>query len=1650
MRHFTINNVNESLHSCRKFTTGLLLFTAAVLFQFTSVHAQVAVESEHEVSTNPIIQIDPVAAELGNATGARGSFDAKNLVAADDNPDLFLDLACDQLKVTLLLDESGSILNRDGIEQVEDATMALANVLLGTDARLSIVEFENTARVIFNQVLVTDDVLNDLEAYLTGAGLNGETYDPSNDGLNLPCPVGNTNWEAGLDTTLFETDPNLLVFLTDGEPTSYSVDPGVNSCGYVVTGGSEPLNQAIAAANNLKGNGTHIFTYGVGNGIDVPNLQEVSGTENFADNPDIFTADYSTGSFEDLADNLSAGLNSICGTELLLTKEVNFTEICLDGQALVFTLTVENTGGSTDFVATEVLLSDTFPAAFTNLSISGAVPAGAELNGQVLTYDIGTLAVNESKTIQIEATFSGTNGTYTNVAYADASNALEVEDDATVTLSDEFSYTESIVSCNSYTVVPGDWVLNPSVPGEQILDSEESPFVVVIEGETESGCPKTVTLNVTVNEAEELPLDEITSCGPYEWDANDNGEYDPETEPTYTESGDYELIITNEFGLCQVATLSLTVEEVPETVEFEDTYCGPLLNPITFEVGYTPVVDGVDDIVWDGAPFTTSGVYTGTLSIEGSCDQTFIVYLTLNSDELIGEPCPLSGDEPGSFSGLTTADCGCEDNPTFDCPQLQANIGDACDDGDDNTENDMIDANCDCVGTIVYDCEDLQANIGDSCDDGDDNTENDMIDANCDCVGTIVYDCEDLQANIGDACDDGDDNTENDMIDANCDCVGTIVYDCEDLQANIGDACDDGDDNTENDMIDANCDCVGTIVYDCEDLQANIGDACDDGDDNTENDMIDANCDCVGTIVYDCEDLQANIGDTCDDGDDNTENDLIDANCGCAGTPIFECPDLQANNGDACETDLGQAGVIVDCACQPNNNPDVVDCDDWVTFLSDADGSGETDVYGVELVGGNANLTYLASVGYGAHIAYNSNDNLIYVVKNGDASYVTINPHVSPAEVSPVFFLSEDIPGVTTAVFSPDGDLIIGSASQNKIYSVDVSDNSVSLYDNFAPVSGGDLAFDEAGMLYLATRQGNALYEVYPDGVMNDVLIGSIPGQVTGMALSSDGRLVTSHNGNANLQVRNTDGSNPSMAYALMLDGEAFDHANGDMASGCNTFSDENEGDCENFGTFYSHFGNGTGVSGADIYSVLYSDNEAILTFLTNVPFGAHIAYNAEDDILYLVNPNGAFVRAYDPTSGTFLGDLPIVGSINSLFAVVYNPEDGLLYVGDDNDNEIYTIDLGTGQATFLADAPVAGGDLAIQDGKLYLANRSQGKLYEIVGGAAVLVGNIPAANGMAQANNATGLVIANPGTSSFIEVSAADGSEVNVYTATVDGEALTLSDGDMAAGCGDDEPVIVPGGECYAVAVEEYIEGTEFDNSPLLAERADPNNALGEPERVDALVFTTLGYGGSITVSFDGAIPNEAGDDIEVVETSYNNPGCASYPEYATVEVSMDGVNWATAGTVCKGDPFVDISDAGAFDYVMYVRVTNDDVLSTAMDGFDVDGIVALHNCEENGDGGQGVEDLLSVDSQNQLTSFPNPTNGAAQVVFVTAETGRTLVEVYDMNGRMVEALFNQEAEAGVEYRLDFNGTNLPNGVYIYRMTTENEVIVDKFMIAK
>ncbi len=962
-------------------------------------------------------------------------------------------------------------------------------------------------------------------------------------------------------------------------------------------------------------------------------------------------------------------------------------------------------------------------------------------------------------------------------------------------------------------------------------------------------------------------------------------------------------------------------------------------------------------------------------------------------------------------------------------------------------------------------------------------------------------------------------------------------------------------------------------VLDCPELEANIGDACNDDNDQTVDDVVGEDCVCAGTPVvveFDCPELEANFGDACNDGDDNTANDMITENCECAGTPVV-----------------------------------TPDCEDFVYYISDhATEDGISDIYEVTISGGVATMEYIATSDIEIHIAYNNEDNLIYAVSKHENSYRTINPHEVAPSFGPTIALGADYGELTAAVFAPNGNLLIGSQDNNAIYSVNVATNVVSSYDTYAPVTGGDLAFASNGMLYLATRSGNGLYEVYPADVIADVFIGNVPSLVTGMAITDVDQLLVSARGNMSLDLYNADGSSAATSYMLELDGEAYTLRDGDMTSGCNTFSQPGEGECLNYKLYYVHTPQGGGQEPL-LEVTLNGDGTA--SYTTVIPnLGGHIGLSPDGSIIY--NVGGSDLKIIDVATASVITTVDIIsagGADLSGIPAALVGDDGTLYIGHSGSNQVYTVNPATGIATpYGPSRTVNGGDLIEVNGEIWLITRNNNTFTNVltgasftvpvneINGAAVLTnGNVlladgnggsllkeveiasqsvvathdialplfngdlagaciesgglntqcygseilgfeqglqtngnavpldrsdaTAALGQPDASNAAGgFVSLGEGGSITIGFGGviydAPGNDIRIWETSFSGDACGGADDEQAdielsqdginfvsagsicrdgevdiAGTGldyvaairitnsastgsldgydvdgveaingcENNPV-VENGDCYATEVVEYVQGTSFGGGAIAANRTNPAEALGAPERSNQsgdLVFVSLGYGGSLTLSFDGAIPNGDGDDIEVVETTWGNNSCNSYDEFANVYVSVSGEpgDWHMVKTICRADNFVDISDAGdgtlGLEYVNYVKIVNNNDLSNTPDAFDVDGVVALYNCED-GQESQG----MAAESNSVLSSYPNPTSGPSQVVFMTAETGRTLVEVYDMSGRMVTTLFNAEAQQGEEYRIDFDGASLPNGVYIYKMTTTNETIIDKFMIAK
>ncbi len=67
-------------------------------------------------------------------------------------------------------------------------------------------------------------------------------------------------------------------------------------------------------------------------------------------------------------------------------------------------------------------------------------------------------------------------------------------------------------------------------------------------------------------------------------------------------------------------------------------------------------------------------------------------------------------------------------------------------------------------------------------------------------------------------------------------------------------------------------------------------------------------------------------------------------------------------------------------------------------------------------------------------------------------------------------------------------------------------------------------------------------------------------------------------------------------------------------------------------------------------------------------------------------------------------------------------------------------------------------------------------------------------------------------------------------------------------------------------------------------------------------------------------------------------------------------------------------------------------------------------------------------------LQNYPNPFNPTTNIGFRIADFGLVRIMVFDALGREVQTLVNQELSAG-PYEVDFDVSNLPSGVYYYRL---------------
>ena len=103
-------------------------------------------------------------------------------------------------------------------------------------------------------------------------------------------------------------------------------------------------------------------------------------------------------------------------------------------------------------------------------------------------------------------------------------------------------------------------------------------------------------------------------------------------------------------------------------------------------------------------------------------------------------------------------------------------------------------------------------------------------------------------------------------------------------------------------------------------------------------------------------------------------------------------------------------------------------------------------------------------------------------------------------------------------------------------------------------------------------------------------------------------------------------------------------------------------------------------------------------------------------------------------------------------------------------------------------------------------------------------------------------------------------------------------------------------------------------------------------------------------------------------------------------------------------------------------------------------------------------ISEALQIQSENEVkipTFFhlhpihPNPFNPTANIAFAVSDPGLVKLEVFDIQGRLVEVLKDEYLTQG-DYSITWNAEKNPSGIYLVRLTQGDNSIVKKAVLVK
>ena len=96
------------------------------------------------------------------------------------------------------------------------------------------------------------------------------------------------------------------------------------------------------------------------------------------------------------------------------------------------------------------------------------------------------------------------------------------------------------------------------------------------------------------------------------------------------------------------------------------------------------------------------------------------------------------------------------------------------------------------------------------------------------------------------------------------------------------------------------------------------------------------------------------------------------------------------------------------------------------------------------------------------------------------------------------------------------------------------------------------------------------------------------------------------------------------------------------------------------------------------------------------------------------------------------------------------------------------------------------------------------------------------------------------------------------------------------------------------------------------------------------------------------------------------------------------------------------------------------------------------------------GIQQVNSIVSEYKLMqNYPNPFNPETKIKFQIKDAGFVSLKVYDILGKEVTSLINENLNSGV-YEINWNAKSFTSGVYFYKLESEKFSDVKKMLMVK